>query len=215
MNNYWRIPALFLLFLFSALMINITIPYFSLREDVAFLRIKQWVIENEIWKSSFYIHVFTSSLCLIAGFTQFSKNIQQNQPALHKTMGRLYVVVILFLSGPAGLAMALYANGGLLSQSAFTTLAILWILFTYLAYHFARKLDFKKHRAFMIRSFALTLSAITLRAWKWIIVLLFRPHPMDAYMLFAWLGWIPNLMIAEYLIRKKSLRTLSDSIRPK
>lgn len=55
----------------------------------------------------------------------------------------------------------------------------------------------------MIRSFALTLSAITLRLWKVVLVKLFHPAPMDVYMIIAGLGWIPNLIIAEYFIIKK------------
>jgi uncharacterized membrane protein len=182
-------------------MINLTVPYFSFDDHTAFLRIKQWIIHDSIWKTAFYVHVITSCFCLIAGFTQFSKAIRKNQPELHRFVGKLYMVIVLFLSGPAGIIMAYYANGGLLSQSAFLFLAILWIVFTYQGYRYARKLDFAEHRKFLIRSFALTLSAITLRAWKWIIVLFFRPHPMDAYMLVAWIGWIPNLLIAEWYLR--------------
>jgi hypothetical protein len=54
----------------------------------------------------------------------------------------------------------------------------------------------------MIRSFALTLSAITLRLWKYIIVMGFQPKPMDAYQIVAWLGWVLNLVIAEIIIYK-------------
>ncbi len=55
----------------------------------------------------------------------------------------------------------------------------------------------------MWRSFALTLSAVTLRMWKVIIVYLFHPNPMDVYQIIAWLGWIPNILLIEYLIAKK------------
>ena len=59
-----------------------------------------------------------------------------------------------------------------------------------------------EHQQFMIRSYALTLSALTLRLWKYWIVYLFQPRPLDVYMMVAWLGWIPNLLLAEYLIWK-------------
>lgn len=192
---------------FTMLMVNITIPYFSFDDKTAFLKIKQWVIHNQVWKASFYIHVLTSCLCLLAGFTQFSSRFLRNYPHLHRNIGIAYIVVILFFSGPSGFIMSLYANGGLLSQAAFITLSILWIGFTYLGYFYARKGDVINHRKFMIRSYALTLSALTLRAWKFAIVLAFRPQPMDVYMLVAWLGWIPNLIFAEWYIRKLFLRS--------
>jgi hypothetical protein len=56
----------------------------------------------------------------------------------------------------------------------------------------------------MMRSFALALSAITLRSWKVILVVCFDTAPMDTYKIIAWLGWIPNLLIAEYLINRKN-----------
>jgi len=196
-----RALLLLALAFFTYLMVGLTIPYFSFNDQTAFLRIKQWIIHNEIWKTAFYVHVLTSCLCLIAGFTQFSKTFLRKFPRIHRYMGRMYVGIILIFSGPTGFIMSIYANGGLLSQAAFVSLTILWIYFTYNALMYARKKDFSKHHEFMIRSFALTLSALTLRAWKLGIVLLFRPHPMDVYMLVAWLGWVPNLIIAEWYIR--------------
>jgi hypothetical protein len=52
----------------------------------------------------------------------------------------------------------------------------------------------------MIRSFALALSAITLRAWKYVIVAALQPRPMDVYVVAAWLGWALNLAVAEWII---------------
>ena len=63
----------------------------------------------------------------------------------------------------------------------------------------------------MFRSYALTLSAITLRGYTWLIDLTTLPiSPRDTYILTAWLGWVPNLIVADLLIRhgwvKKMLR---------
>jgi hypothetical protein len=120
-------------------------------------------------------------------------------------MGRLYVVDVLFVTGPAGFVMALYANGGMPSRTAFVILAILWIFTTAMAYRQVVRRKFASHREWMIRSYALTLSAISLRAWKLSLVLLFHPHPMDVYRMAAWLGWVPNLLLAELLIRRSRI----------
>jgi Predicted membrane protein (DUF2306) len=199
----WRIFLSAVLAFFAFLMIRITLPYLCFETDVAFLRIKQWIIHHDVWRIAFFVHVLTSMFLLIAGFTQFYNPFKNKMVNIHRTMGKLYMIVLLFLSGPAGFIMSLYANGGLLSQTAFTILSVLWIFFTVKAYLAIRNRDFVQHGNFMIRSYALTLSALTLRAWKFLLVILFHPHPMDAYMLVAWLGWVPNLILAEYLIRKK------------
>lgn len=139
---------------------------------------------------------------LIAGLTQFSAYIRKQFREIHRYSGWVYAFTVLFLAGPSGLYMGIYANGGIISQTAFCLLAVLWIYFTSMAIKSAVKRDFKSHRKYMIRSFALTLSAITLRAWKFVLVFVFEPRPMDVYQLVAWLGWIPNLIIAEIIIYK-------------
>ena len=118
-------------------------------------------------------------------------------------MGAIYIVTVLLLTGPSGLIMGFFANGGPLSVVAFSTLALLWWWFTFKAYTAIRNRDYEAHSKFMYRSFALTLSAVTLRLWKYVIVnYLYEMPPMDLYRLVAWLGWVPNLILAEILIYK-------------
>jgi hypothetical protein len=117
-------------------------------------------------------------------------------------MGYIYVTNVLLITGPASLVMGFYANGGWLSRAAFISLALLWIYFTAMALIRARQKDFASHRRFMIRSYALTLSALTLRAWKYAITNSMELPPMDVYRVVAWLGWAGNLLFAEWLIWK-------------
>ncbi|MBK9333806.1 MAG: DUF2306 domain-containing protein [Ignavibacteria bacterium] len=183
-------------------MLIITLQYIPYNTDVAFLRIKQDVIDVPFYKIAFFTHVYTAMFVLIAGLTQFSAKIRKHYRELHKISGWVYAFTVILLAGPSGFFMGIYANGGMISQTAFCLLAALWIYFTVTAIVCAVKKDFISHRKFMIRSFALTLSAITLRAWKYILVFLFEPRPMDVYIIVAWLGWIPNLIIAEIIIYK-------------
>lgn len=219
MTKYFKIFLLLILAFFIVLMLRISLPYVYLEHDVAFLRIKQWVIHNPFWRTAFFIHVFSSVFCLIAGFTQFSKKIRTDQPRMHKTFGYIYLIIVLGLSGPSGLLMSFYANGGMSSQIGFGLLSVLWLGTTFLALLRIKKRDFSGHQNFMIRSYALALSAVTLRSWKWLIVLAFRPPPMDTYILVAWLGWIPNLIFAEWLIwsinKKASIKLASTISNPR
>lgn len=182
------------------------IPY---NTDVGFLRIKQQYIDIDRWRGAFFIHVYASMWVLFAGFTQFSKRLLKNNPRLHRTLGYIYVVDVLLITGPAGLVMGFYANGGFWSRVGFVTLAVLWIFFTAMALVKAKQKNFKAHRRYMIRSYALTLSALTLRAWKYAITNTMTLPPMDVYRIVAWLGWVGNLLIAEILIRKYQIRKRS------
>ena len=187
-------------------MARITVAYMPYNTDVGFLRIKQDYIDIDHWRIAFFVHVYASIWVLLAGFTQFSSQIRDYHPRLHRTFGYVYVTDVLLITGPAGLLMGIYANGGLPSKISFVTLAILWMTFTAIALMKAKKEDFASHRNFMIRSYALTLSAVTLRAWKWSITNTVELPPMDVYRAVAWLGWVPNLIAAELLIRRYYLQ---------
>lgn len=187
---------------FCFLMLQIVLQYIPFKTDGAFLNIKQDYIHIPIYLPAFYIHVFTALLALPAGFTQFSSRILKRYKFFHQMSGKIYVFSILVFGAPSGLILGIYANGGLSSQIAFCLLAVLWFYFTFMAYKKIRNKNIVAHKIYIYRSFALTLSAITLRAWKYIIVELFQPKPMDVYRIVAWLGWVLNLVIAELIIIK-------------
>ncbi|GAB4093074.1 DUF2306 domain-containing protein [Flaviaesturariibacter terrae] len=200
-----RLFPLTLWLLFAALcvpMAAIVLQYLPAGRDTAFLNIKQEYVERPGYLFVFYTHVFTGILALPAGFTQFWGSLRKRRPRLHSALGKLYVGAILFAAAPSGFFIGLYANGGLSSRLSFCLLATGWLYTTARAWQTARAGNFGAHRAWMYRSFALTLSAITLRAWKWILVALFHPHPMEVYRLIAWLGWTLNLLVAEYIIHQ-------------
>ena len=179
------------------------IPY---NTDVGFLRIKQQYISIDHWRTAFFIHVYASVWVLFAGFTQFSKTLLKKNPRLHRVLGYIYVADILLITGPAGLVMGFYANGGTLSRIAFVLLAVLWMIFTAMALVKAKKKQFRAHRNYMIRSYALTLSALTLRAWKYGITNTMHVPPMDVYRIVAWLGWVGNWVFAEWWIWRTKKR---------
>jgi len=187
------------------LMLQMAIDYSSFKTDIHFLQFKQDYIGIPWWKAAFYTHVFSSVLALAAGLTQFSAHVLKNHRRLHRVVGWIYTADILIINFPAALIMAYYANGLLPSKIAFTILDCLWFWFTYKAVIAARNRKFDEHKRFMIRSYALTFSAITLRSWKIILASTLHPDPLTLYMIDAWMGFVPNLLLAEWLIwiRKK------------
>lgn len=189
------------------LMLKIVLTYVNLDTDVGFLRIKQQYVDNQFWLTSFFIHAFTSIFCLFAGFTQFSERSRIRKPELHKTLGKLYIISVLFLSAPSGFVLGLFANGHLPSRIGFCLLAVLWFGFTTKAWLEIRKRNITAHQKFMIRSYALALSAITLRLWKLGLAKTFEPNPLDLYQLVTWLGFIPNMLIAELIIYRRGHTT--------
>lgn len=195
---------------FTYLMLLITLQYIPAKTDVAFLRVKDNVTGLLHYRIAFFTHVYTSIVVLVCGIIQFSGYIRKRFLNLHRITGRLYVLLIILFAGPSGLVMGFYGNGGWIAQTAFCLLAILWMFFSYRGFTSAVNGDLRAHRNWMYRSYALTLSAISLRLWKWLIILAFQPRPMDAYQIVAWLGWTGNLLVAELIIYMLICRGRSD-----
>ncbi len=193
----------------SYLLILLSLPYIHFIPGVEFLATKQLIYHIDAWRISFYVHVFTSPIVILAGLFQFNGWILRNKPRLHRLLGMSYVIVVLFVTGPAALIMSLYANGGRTAQTSFVILSCLWILFTFLAYRKVRKHDYSSHIKWMIRSYALTLSAVTLRFYAYLFdVFNLNLGPKETYILLAYLSWIPNLIFAEILMRAGYLNYL-------
>lgn len=188
---------------FFWLMLKITFEYIPLRKNVSFLMIKQTeVIERPEYLYFFYTHVYTSIFVLLSGFLAILRK-DFGLKKFHKNAGKVYIFLILLFAAPSGIYMGIFSNGGIYSKISFIILGSLWWISTFKAYQLARQKSFKSHKQWMWRSFALTVSAITLRMWKVVIVYLFYPNPMDVYQIIAWMGWIPNIILIEYLITKK------------
>ncbi|WP_244950729.1 DUF2306 domain-containing protein [Pedobacter suwonensis] len=189
---------------FFMLMVQITSRYIPLNSEVSFLQIKQTEVAGiKAYLPIFYVHVYSAIIVLLAGFTQFNPKILSRYPKVHQWLGYCYGGFVLFFSAPSGIFIGYFANGGLIAKTSFIILGFLWFWFTLKAVLLILNGKITAHKEFMYRSFALAASAITLRLWKVILVYLFHPAPMDVYQIIAWLGWIPNLLIAEWLIKRK------------
>ena len=189
--------------------------YFTMDTTVGFLAAKQDYLPIRVWRIAFYTHVFSSIFTLLAGGVQFSSYILSRHRRIHRWIGRLYVADVLLVNVPAGLVMGIYANGLLPSKIAFLILDSLWFWFTLKAYLSARKRNFVAHRRYMIRSYALTFSAVTLRTWKLILVHSLTIDPTTLYMIDAWLGFVPNLLFAEWLLRGEKKGKVKKANRKK
>lgn len=183
------------------LLILLSLPYIHFKPGVDFLKTKQLVYHKFWWRWSFYVHVFSSPLVLLSGLLQFNTYFIFKFPSWHRNAGKLYLFCVLFLAAPSAFLMGLEANGGILAQLSFIVLSFLWFLYTILAYTSIRKRQVEKHGNFMLRSFSLALSAVSLRFYLYLFYS-FKTNipPIELYVLASWLSWIPNLLIAELFI---------------
>lgn len=114
------------------------------------------------WRLIFNIHIFIGGLALFIGWAQFLEKFRNRYLNFHRYLGRLYVIAVL-VSGSAGVYIAYYAEGGWVAKAGFLGLAIGWLYTTICAYLVIRKGYVLEHKKWMIRSYALTFAAVTLR----------------------------------------------------
>ncbi len=153
------------------------------------------------------MHVIGGALVLTLGSLQFVRAIRLNKPALHRWMGRIYLSAVLF-GGIAGLVMAPLSDGGLVAHYGFGMLAVLWLFSGWQAYAAIRKGNVQQHQEWMMRNFAMTFGAVTLRlhlGWLGASGIPFS----ESYPLVAWLAWVPNLILVEWYLALKAARSVT------
>lgn len=153
-------------------------------------------------RAALIVHGAVGALALALGPFQFVGRLRRTRPQLHRVSGRIYLSCIL-ISGVTGLWLAFYTPGGLPATSGLFILAVLWLLTGSLALRTALKQDYTAHRAWMIRSYALTFGAVTLRIYLGLGISV-PGVPFDqVYVTAAWASWVLNLLFVEWLLLSK------------
>jgi uncharacterized membrane protein YozB (DUF420 family) len=179
------------------------LSYSNFDPQYSFLKLKQSAIETGWYLPAYYAHVLVAGIILVIGFFQVSDGFRKRFLKIHRAFGYVYVMGILFFAAPGGMVMAFFINRGPMVLLSFVLQCSLWVYFTYEAYRFIRQRKIESHRAMMYRSFALTLAAITLRLYIFFLSDQYNLSQPTGYATLAWLSWVPNLIIAEFIIRRK------------
>jgi uncharacterized membrane protein YozB (DUF420 family) len=182
-----------------------SLGYANFSSDYGFLKLKQQAVATGWYLPAYYSHVLISSLILMVGFFQVSQ-IGRKWLSAHRWLGKFYVFGILFLAAPGGLIMSLFINRGPWVLTSFLFQVVFWFVSTAMAYNRIRHRDLEAHREWMLRSFALTCAAITLRAYIFMVSFHYDLNNPTAYAALAWLSWVPNLMIMELYLRYSRTR---------
>lgn len=157
------------------------------------------VMHNLFHRPWLDVHIAGAATALLVGPLQLLPRLRARWRGLHRWLGRTYVAGCL-IGGVGGLVMAFGATAGPIAGVGFGSLAVIWIVTTGQAWRSALARRFDDHRAWMIRSFALTFGAVTLRLYLPVLPL-FGLSFLDSYRLTSYLAWIPNLILAELYLR--------------
>lgn len=150
---------------------------------------------------SAYAHLLGGAIALAIGPFQLSSRFRKRHLSLHRLLGRIYVSMIL-IGGLGSLSLAISASGGLPGKFGFGMMAVVWLISTSMAFISIRRRRIAEHQVWMIRSYAITLAAVTLRFYLPISIA--AGYEFAAvYPVIAWLCWVPNLIVAEWLVLRR------------
>lgn len=161
---------------------------------------------------AFYLHIGFAGVALVMGPFQFIGRLRRSAPRVHRAMGRVYLVSV-GIGGLASLVMAPFNTAGFVGFFGFGTLGVLWLITGWKAFRAIRGGDVAAHQAWMIRNFSLSYAAVTLRLWIGILITVqlttfgggFEAAWTNVYAAVPFLCFIPNLVVAEIMVRRRGL----------
>jgi hypothetical protein len=106
-------------------------------------------------------HGMAGAVALFFGLSQFSTRLRTYHPRWHRNLGRSYVIGVA-ISAPMAIYITIHHNP-LPEQVAIITTALLWLLATGIAFYAIRTRNFRQHKNWMIRSYAITLTFLVTR----------------------------------------------------
>jgi uncharacterized membrane protein len=145
-----------------------------------------------------YLHAFAASVALLLGPLQFSAGFRQDHARIHRWLGRVYLGIGVLIGGLSALYLAQFAYGGPAARIGFGALGLAWLYTGARAFLAIRSGAVAEHRRWMTRNFALTFAAVMLRLYLPVAVAAGADFEL-AYAIIAWLCWVPNLLVAEWL----------------
>lgn len=179
------------------------ITYFLVDRRFGLLASKsEELLADIFWNLAFYGHIVPAGLALLIGWLQFNGELRQKNIRAHRTIGKAYLVSVL-ISGLSGLYIAYFATGGMVSVLGFASLAVIWLTTTLLAFKAIKEGKIQQHEKLMIYSYAACFAAVTLRIWLPILTGVMGGF-VEGYRIVAWLCWVPNLIVAYFIVKQRT-----------
>lgn len=167
---------------------------------------------NVLSQGAMTAHLATGAIVLMLGPIQLIAYVRSRWPALHRWMGRVYVIAS-GAAGVGGLAFIFTKGtiGGEPMNAGFGLYGVLMLMASLQAWRYARTGRFDVHRAWAIRLFALTIGSWLYRMdyGFWLIAMHRIGHdegftgPFDVVMSFFF--YLPNLAVAEVYLRTQQM----------
>lgn len=190
-----------------------SLEYYPADFSRGFLSDKEGVFKTTVYPYFFYGHVSISSLILLLGVFQFSKKFRNNYLRLHRQLGKIYIALVVFVSAPSAFVMGVYATGSWLIKAGFAVVSVLWWWYTYKAYIEIRKQNTLAHKRYMQRSYTISLLAVFLRVYYYLLVGVLHFENPYVYTFVVYASWLPNLLMLEVYFWWKGRKVKTEEMQ--
>lgn len=156
------------------------------------------------------VHIISVTLFSILGAFQFAPGLRRRRPAWHRAIGKWVLIPSGLAAALSGLWMAHFYPwpefDGVLLYGLRLVFGSAMLLSIALGTVAIRQRDYARHGAWMIRAYAIGLGAGTqvLTHLPWALFPTIRGELVRALLMGA--GWVINLVMAEWIIRKRPSR---------
>ncbi|HBS54146.1 MAG TPA: hypothetical protein DEA38_00230 [Stenotrophomonas sp.] len=157
-------------------------------------------------RSWLWLHVAGGSLAMLAGASQFVAVLRRRWPALHRWLGRTYLLGIL-IGSTAVVGLLVTTQGWLALKLAFAATGLAWLITSLRGYRTIRCGEVDAHRRWMLRSYLVTLSPAVFRLFLLVPALMQLASPLVMVPSLLVLSWALPLLAYESGRRLRSLRT--------
>jgi uncharacterized membrane protein len=148
-----------------------------------------------------WAHAMGGAIAVLIGPFQFLSALRARMPVVHVWMGRTYLLAVL-AGALGGLYFAPTSVAGVPGTLGFSVLAVLWLYTGTMAFAAIRRRDVATHRRWMIRNYALTFAAATLRIELGMLQVGGLTFD-QAFPIVAWSSWTLNALAVELWLRRR------------
>lgn len=148
------------------------------------------------YQIAFWIHILFSPLVMFSGMWLLTGPLRRLYPAFHRRLGRVHVLLVLFLVAPSGLWMSFHATTGVWAGSAFAFSSCATFGSALMGWRCAVARRFRQHQVWMTRCYLLLCSAILLRVLSGAATVL-QSEQIETYPVFAWMSSVVPVTVYE------------------
>jgi uncharacterized membrane protein len=174
--------------------------YFPPNFDSLFLQGREKTFTGA-YLPAFYVHIFSGPVVLLNGLILLSEHVRRRHGVLHRILGRVQVVLLMFFLLPSSVVMSRNAFAGWPAGLSFFLLSAATAGCAIVGVVNARRRRYDRHRRWMSRCYVLLLSAVALRLISGAADVFGDSSPEGAYIVAAWSSWLIPLAVYEIVER--------------